>query len=85
LDYPFIEAFVGQELLVYSDPIMKEELFYWHKEVRGSQAEVDYLIQLKDQVVPIEVKVGHSNRLKSMPIFFRDAYAVIIWFAIFCP
>jgi predicted AAA+ superfamily ATPase len=64
-----VEAFVGQELLAYSDPISKESLFYWRKQKRGSQAEVDYVIQLDSKVVPIEVKAGSSKRIKSMQIF----------------
>lgn len=64
-----VEAFVGQEILAYSDPIIKEGLFYWCREKRGSQAEVDYLVQIKNNVVPIEVKSGTSKRIKSMQIF----------------
>ncbi len=64
-----VEAFVGQEILAYSDPISKNHLFYWRKENRNSQAEVDYLVQLKEMVVPIEVKAGTSLRIKSMHIF----------------
>lgn len=65
-----VDAFVGQEILAYSDPIIKECLFYWCKEKRGSQAEVDYLVQIKNSVAPIEVKAGASKRIKSMQIFF---------------
>lgn len=64
-----VEAFVGQEILAYSDPISKESLFYWRKDERASHAEIDYLVQLKEKVVPIEVKAGKSKRIKSMQIF----------------
>jgi len=64
-----VEAFVGQELLAYADPITKSSLFYWHRENRNSQAEVDYLIQIQEKVVPVEVKAGTSLRIKSMHIF----------------
>ncbi len=64
-----VEAFVGQEMLAYSDPISKSHLFYWHRENRNSQAEVDYLVQIKEAVVPIEVKAGTSSRIKSLHIF----------------
>lgn len=64
-----VEAFVGQEILAYSDPITKEGLFYWLRESRSSQAEVDFLVQIQNSVVPIEVKAGASKRLKSMHIF----------------
>lgn len=64
-----MEVFVGQEIRAYSDPIAKSRLFYWRREQRNSQAEVDYLLQIKEQVVPIEVKAGTSLRIKSMHIF----------------
>ncbi len=64
-----VEAFVGQEILVYADPISKEELFYWQRTTRGSDAEIDYLIQINDQVVPVEVKAGTSLHIKSMSLF----------------
>ncbi len=64
-----VKAFVGQEILAYSDPVDKEGLFYWRRENRSSQAEVDYLVQIYDQVVPIEVKAGLSKRIKSLQIF----------------
>ncbi|MFH1644233.1 MAG: AAA family ATPase [bacterium] len=64
-----VEAFVGQEILTYSDPITKESLFYWRRESKNSQAEVDYLVQIQDKIVPIEVKAGRSKRIKSIQIF----------------
>ncbi|HLB94514.1 MAG TPA: AAA family ATPase [Candidatus Babeliales bacterium] len=66
-----VEAFIGQELLAYADPISKESLFYWARETSSSSAEIDYVIQLQDQVVPVEVKSGTSHRIKSMQIFLE--------------
>lgn len=68
------EAFVGQELLAYSNPYQNYELFYWLREAeaRNSTAEVDYLIQYKGKVVPIEVKSGKGNNLTSMKLFLES-------------
>ncbi len=66
-----VEAFVGQEILAYSDPIAKSKLFYWRRDVRGSSSEVDYLIQLGNKVLPIEVKSGKSKWAKSLKIFLE--------------
>ncbi len=78
-----VESFVGQELLAYSDPMHKESLFYWHREQRGSKTEVDYLIQQKEHVIPIEVKAGISMRNKSMQLFLvshpYSPYGIRIW------
>jgi predicted AAA+ superfamily ATPase len=66
-----IEAFIGQELLAYADPITKGHLYYWRRSERNSQAEIDYLIQIKENVIPIEVKSGEGSTLKSMHLFLE--------------
>jgi predicted AAA+ superfamily ATPase len=64
-----IESFVGQELLAYSNARVPAALFYWHRHERGSNAEIDYLIEYHGQIVPIEVKSGRTGTLKSMQLF----------------
>lgn len=66
-----VEAFVGQELLAYSDPNMKANLYYWQREARGSNAEVDYLIE-KNGVIPVEVKSGTTGTLRSLRMFLQN-------------
>ncbi|MEW6041944.1 MAG: DUF4143 domain-containing protein, partial [Elusimicrobiota bacterium] len=65
------EAFVGQEILAYSPPDQKAELYYWHKEERSSNAEVDFLIQKQGQIQPVEVKSGAVGILKSLSLFLK--------------
>ena len=67
-----VEAFVGQEILAYSDPYQKTQLYYWCRESRNSNAEVDYLMQYNQLVLPIEVKGGKSGQLKSAKIFLEE-------------
>lgn len=67
-----VEAFVGQEIRAYSDPLRKEQLFYWHSKERARQAEIDYIIQKNGQVLPIEVKSGPGTTLKSLHIFLSS-------------
>jgi predicted AAA+ superfamily ATPase len=69
---PVSEAFVGQEILAYSDPYEKSSLYYWHREKRASNAEVDYLFSTQAKVIPIEVKSGASSRLVSMRRFLSE-------------
>ena len=66
------ESFVGQEILAYSNPEKRAELFYWAREKRGSSAELDYVISYKKRVLPIEVKSGKSMRLNSMEMFLKE-------------
>jgi len=63
------EGFIGQELLCYANPENKAELYFWKRKAKNSSAEVDYLIQRGDQILPIEVKSGRSNTLRSLHIF----------------
>ena len=68
----FVEAFVGHELLAYSHPTQKAGLYYWRRNTKGSEAEVDYVIQKDNQVVPVEVKGGAGSTLKSMHLFLEN-------------
>lgn len=56
------EQFVGQELIAAHNG----EVYYWIREARSSQSEVDYLIAREDDIKPIEVKSGASGRLRSL-------------------
>ena len=57
------EQYVVQELNRF-------ELFYW---TSGAQAEVDFVTQLDDKIIPIEVKSGTNVKAKSLQIF-RQKY-----------
>lgn len=56
------EQFVAQELLV----TQARELFYWSREARGSQAEVDFLAVQEGRIHPVEVKSGAGGQLRSL-------------------
>jgi predicted AAA+ superfamily ATPase len=66
-----VEAFIGQELLAYSNPIKKASLYYWQRDAKNSQAEVDYLIQHEGKIIPIEVKSNTGKTLRSMHLFLE--------------
>lgn len=66
------EGFVGQELLAYSDPSDKQNLYYWHRQSRASNAEVDYLITHNQKIISVEVKSGHGAGLQSMRLFLQS-------------
>ena len=65
------EQFVGQELLAYQNPYSRPLLYYWAREAKNSNAELDYLIQREGEAIPIEVKSGSTGRLKSMHMFME--------------
>lgn len=68
-----VEAFIGQELLCYAFPYRKTDLYFWKTET-SSQAEVDFLCDYKNNIVPVEVKSGDGRTLKSMHRFL-DTHA----------
>ena len=66
------ETFAGVEMIKYSNVYEKKQLYYWHREKRGSSAEVDYLIDQDGHVVPVEVKSGSSGKMQSLNLFIDE-------------
>jgi predicted AAA+ superfamily ATPase len=66
------EQFVAQELLACADPYVEKKLHFWAREARGSNAEVDFLIEIEGMPIPVEVKAGARGSLKSMRIFLKE-------------
>jgi len=69
------ELFVGLELIAYGDSDQRTRLYYWHREKRGAQSEVDYVLAVSNRIVPIEVKSGHRGRLYSLQLFLEEERA----------
>lgn len=63
------EQFVAQHLIAAEKPYIRPELFYWLREAKFGNAEVDFLLQSGERIVPIEVKAGKSGTLKSLHQF----------------
>jgi len=66
------EQFAGQELLNITDFYDEPQLYYWLKENKKSNAEVDYLIQHNNKILPIEIKSGLSGTMKSLQVFLHE-------------
>jgi uncharacterized protein len=71
------EQFVGQELLALQNPYEEAQLYYWSREKAGSQAEVDFIINLNGNIIPIEVKSGKGGKLRSLRQFLSEKRAKI--------
>lgn len=67
-----VEQFVGQELLVYQDILLPPEVYFWARDKKNSSAEVDYVININENIIPIEVKAGAHGRLRSMHVFLEE-------------
>lgn len=66
------EQFVGQELVATTDSYTKAGLYYWIREAKSSNAEVDYLITKGSKVIPLEVKSGPKGKLRSLSLFMKQ-------------
>jgi predicted AAA+ superfamily ATPase len=66
------EMFVGIELVKTQNNRLPAELYYWQREKKGSTAEVDYVIQQEQEIVPIEVKAGTKGAMQSMFLFLKE-------------
>ena len=62
------EQFVGQQLLHLQPFFIKPQLHHWSRSAHGSEAEVDYIIELEGNIYPIEVKAGTSNTMRSLKL-----------------
>jgi hypothetical protein len=66
------EQMVGQELIAYGEPYEERQLFFWEREQKDSDAEVDYLITVDSLIIPIEVKAGKQGKLRSLKLFIKE-------------
>ena len=66
------ELSVGIELIKNEDPYSSRSLYYWHREARNSQAELDYVHQFDTKVIPIEVKSGTKGSMQSLFLFLKE-------------
>ncbi|MFV0346021.1 MAG: ATP-binding protein [Bacteroidales bacterium] len=63
------EQYVGQTLAATTN----KQLYYWSRDAKSSNAEIDYLIQQGNDFIPIEVKDGSSGKLRSLHMY-RETY-----------
>ena len=60
------EQFIAQHLAFLGKNNRSQNLTYWLREARSSNAEIDFVLQIGQSIVPIEVKAGKSGTLKSL-------------------
>ena len=66
------EQIAGLEMLRYQSPNIRHDLFYWVRQARNLQAEIDYLTSHLQNVLPVEVKAGTQGGMKSLWLFMRE-------------
>jgi len=66
------EIFVGLELLKSSPPLNPIALYYWQRKKHQGSAQIDYLVQKDNDIVPIEVKSGTQGAMQSLRVFMSE-------------
>ena len=61
------EQYVLQQLKIYSD---KLDIYYWAKE--SGTNEIDFVIQISNEIIPIEVKASTNLQAKSLKSYIDD-------------
>ena len=75
------EQITAQELLAHETRVSAQRAF-WVREKKGSDAEVDFILQHDSKIIPIEVKSGHNAKLRSLHLFMDNtphSIAVRVW------
>jgi len=66
------EQAVGQLLRSRFAKFIDPHLNYYVREAKGSEAEIDYIINYSTNIVPVEVKAGATGSLKSLHQFMAE-------------
>jgi predicted AAA+ superfamily ATPase len=66
------EHIVAQELLCHRASLLHKPCF-WVREKSQSSAEVDFVVEYRGRVIPVEVKAGKTGRLRSLHQFVDAA------------
>jgi predicted AAA+ superfamily ATPase len=66
------EQYVGLEILKSASCYSPDNLYFWAREALNSNAEVDYLLQIDQQIVPVEVKAGTKGSMQSLFLFLKE-------------
>jgi predicted AAA+ superfamily ATPase len=68
------ELSVGLELSKMSSHFRNEPLYYWQRESVSGNAEVDYVFQKGEKIIPIEVKSGIRGSMQSLHLFLKEKH-----------
>ena len=66
------ELYAGLELLKATSPYEMAQLYYWQREEKNAHAEVDYVLQIGQSIVPLEVKSGKQGKMQSLHLFLKE-------------
>lgn len=66
------EQFAALELIKAAPAYQKSQLYYWQRESKNSNAEVDYILQQDQHIIPLEIKSGTKGSMHSLHLFMEE-------------
>ena len=60
------EQYVLQQMMLYSDEL---DIYYWAKE--NGTSELDFIVQMQNEIIPIEVKASINLQAKSLKYYIE--------------
>jgi predicted AAA+ superfamily ATPase len=66
------EIFAGCEIKKNNSYYSDDELYCWVREKKSSSAEIDFVVQSGEKIIPIEVKSGKQGKMQSMWLFLNE-------------
>jgi len=68
------EVYATLQLASHSSMRHRPELYYWHRDAPNASAEVDFVLQHGDRILPVEVKSGVRGSMKSLRLFMSEKH-----------
>ena len=66
------ELFAGLEIMKASPVNFPLSLNYWQREKQGGSAEVDYIVQQGENIIPVEIKASTKGSMQSLFQFLKE-------------
>lgn len=68
------EVYAALQIASHTSMRHRPELYYWHREALNATAEVDFVLQHGDRILPVEVKSGVRGSMKSLRLFMAEKH-----------
>lgn len=68
------EVYAALQIASHSSMRHRPELYYWHREATNATAEVDFVLQRGNSILPVEVKAGVRGSMKSLRLFMSEKH-----------
>ena len=66
------EIFVALEIVKAASCHLPVNLYYWQREKSEGSAQIDFLVQKHDKIIPVEVKSGTQGAMQSLRWFMQQ-------------